>query len=303
MKARTLLDKIWDSHVVAAESGCPSVLYVDLHLIHEVTSPQAFQGLRNRSLPVRRPDLTFATMDHIVPTLSHRIPLADAQAAQLLSLLEANCRESGIRLFGISDPRQGIIHVIGPELGITQPGKTIVCGDSHTSTHGAFGALAFGIGTSEVENVLATQCLLQYRPDAYEVRVDGVLPKGVSAKDVILALIARIGVAGGTGHVFEFCGSTIRNLDMESRMTICNMSIEGGSRAGLIAPDDTTFQYLAGRLLAPAGAAWDQALSKWSSLRSDADAVFHKRVSVDVQSLEPMISYGTNPGMSLPISL
>ena len=254
---RTLLQKIWDSHVVAQEDGAPAVLYVDRHLVHEVTSPQAFTGLRARKLRVRRPDLTTATADHSIPT---RGPVVDEQAAAQLRQLEANCREFGVPLFGRGDPRQGVVHVMGPELGATQPGMTVVCGDSHTATHGAFGALAFGIGTSEVEHVLATQCLLQHRPRNYEVRVDGRLPDGVSAKDVILALISRIGVGGGTGHVFEFNGSGMRALDMEERMTVCNMAIEGGARAGLVSPDDVTFQYLAGREHAPKGAAWDAAL-------------------------------------------
>ncbi len=298
----TLFDKVWNSHVVAAESGCPCVLYVDLHLIHEVTSPQAFAGLRARGLRVRRPDLTIATMDHIIPTVNQRSAIADPLAAQLVTQLEANCREFGIRLFGIGDARQGIVHVIGPELGLTQPGRTIVCGDSHTSTHGAFGALAFGIGTSEVEHVLATQCLLQHRPKTFEVRVEGALRPGVTAKDLILALIARIGVAGGTGHVFEFTGNSIRALDMEDRLTICNMSIEGGARAGMIAPDDTTFQYLAGRPFAPAGPDWDAALARWQTLRTATGAVFDRSVELQASTLEPMISYGTNPGMTLPVS-
>ncbi len=298
----TLFDKVWNGHVVAAESGCPCVLYIDLHLIHEVTSPQAFAGVRARGLRVRRPDLTIATMDHIIPTVNQRSAIADPLAAQLVSQLEANCREFGIRLFGIGDARQGIVHVIGPELGLTQPGKTIVCGDSHTSTHGAFGALAFGIGTSEVEHVLATQCLLQHRPKTFEVRVEGALRPGVTAKDLILALIARIGVAGGTGHVFEFTGSAIRALDMEDRLTICNMSIEGGARAGMIAPDDTTFQYLAGRPFAPAGPDWDAALARWQKLQTATGAVFDRSVELGASTLEPMISYGTNPGMTLPVS-
>lgn len=302
MKARTLFDKIWDGHVVSAEPGCPSVLYIDLHLIHEVTSPQAFQGLRSRGLRVRRPDRTIATMDHIIPTVNQRGPIDDPQAARLVAELQANCREFGIRLFGTGDPRQGIVHVIGPELGLTQPGKTIVCGDSHTSTHGAFGALAFGIGTSEVEHVLASQCLLQHRPKTFAVRVEGSLPRGVTAKDLILALIAEIGVAGGTGHVFEFTGSTIRGLDIDDRLTVCNMSIEAGARAGMIAPDDKIFEYLHGKTFAPAGADWDAAIAKWRRLRTDDEAVFDRSFEMRGQSLEPMISFGTNPGMSMPIS-
>jgi 3-isopropylmalate/(R)-2-methylmalate dehydratase large subunit len=302
MEAKTLFDKIWDKHIVAAEPGCPSVLYIDLHLIHEVTSPQAFQGLRARGLRVRRPDRTVATMDHIIPTVSPGFPIVDPVARRMLAELEANCKESGIPLFGIGDPRQGIVHVIGPELGLTQPGKTIVCGDSHTSTHGALGALAFGIGTSEVEHVLATQCLLQHKPKTFEARVEGRLQPGVTAKDIILALIARLGVAGGTGHVFEFAGSTIRGLDIDDRLTICNMSIEGGARAGMIAADDTTFQYLAGKPFAPTGAAWDAALERWRELHTDAGAVYDARFELEAASLEPMISYGTNPGMTAPVT-
>jgi len=296
---RTLLQKIWDSHVVAQEEGAPAVLYVDRHLVHEVTSPQAFTGLRGRKLPVRRPDLTTATADHSIPT---RGPVVDEQAAAQLRQLEENCREFGVPLHGRDSPTQGIVHVMGPELGLTQPGMTIVCGDSHTATHGAFGALAFGIGTSEVEHVLATQCLLQQRPKNYEVRVEGRLGPGVAAKDVILALISRIGVGGGTGHVFEFTGSGIRALDMEERMTVCNMAIEGGARAGLIAPDDTTFAYLAGRPAAPKGAAWDRALARWRALPSDAGARFDRALTLDAASLEPMLTFGTNPGMGMGIS-
>jgi 3-isopropylmalate/(R)-2-methylmalate dehydratase large subunit len=295
---RTLLQKIWDSHVVAQEEGAPAVLYIDRHLVHEVTSPQAFTGLRARKLPVRRPDLTTATADHSIPT---RGPVVDEQAAAQLRQLEENCREFGVPLFGRDSPGQGIVHVMGPEQGLTQPGMTIVCGDSHTATHGAFGALAFGIGTSEVEHVLATQCLLQHRPRNYEVRVDGRLPAGVSAKDVILALIARIGVGGGTGHVFEFTGSGMSALDMEERMTVCNMAIEGGARAGLVAPDDATFEYLAGRPAAPQGAAWDRALARWRALPSDPGAAFDRTISLDASALEPMITFGTNPGMGMGI--
>ena len=296
---RTLLQKIWDSHVVAQEEGAPAVLYIDRHLVHEVTSPQAFTGLRGRKLPVRRPELTTATADHSIPT---RGPVVDAQAAAQLRQLEENCREFGVPLHGRDSPTQGIVHVMGPELGLTQPGMTIVCGDSHTATHGAFGALAFGIGTSEVEHVLATQCLLQHRPRNFEVRVDGRLGPGVTAKDVILALIARIGVGGGTGHVFEFTGSGTRALDMEERMTVCNMAIEGGARAGLVAPDDTTFEYLAGRPAAPSGAGWERALLRWRTLPSDAGAGFDRSLSLDASSLEPMLTFGTNPGMGTGIT-
>ncbi len=263
-----------------------------------MTSPQAFTGLRARKLPVRRPDLTTATADHSIPT---RGPVVDEQAAAQLRQLEENCREFEVPLFGRDSPGQGIVHVMGPEQGLTQPGMTIVCGDSHTATHGAFGALAFGIGTSEVEHVLATQCLLQHRPRNYEVRVDGRLPAGVSAKDVILALIARIGVGGGTGHVFEFTGSGMSALDMEERMTVCNMAIEGGARAGMVAPDDATFEYLAGRPAAPQGAAWDRALARWRALPSDPGAAFDRNISLDASALEPMITFGTNPGMGMGI--
>ena len=295
---RTLLQKIWDSHVVAQEEGAPAILYIDRHLVHEVTSPQAFTGLRSRQLRVRRPDLTTATADHSIPT---RGPVIDEQAAAQLRQLEENCREFEVPLHGRNSPTQGIVHVMGPEQGLTQPGMTIVCGDSHTATHGAFGALAFGIGTSEVEHVLATQCLLQHRPRNYEVRVEGRVPAGVSAKDVILALIARIGVGGGTGHVFEFTGSGMGALDMEERMTVCNMAIEGGARAGLVAPDDVTFQYLAGRPAAPKGAAWDRALTRWRTLPSDPGARFDRSLSLDAAALDPMITFGTNPGMGIAI--
>ena len=299
---RTLVDKIWDDHVVAEDPGAPSVLAIDLHLIHEVTSPQAFTGLRERGIPVRRPDLTIATADHSTPTHARSLPILDPMAASQVRQLEINCAEFGIPLHGWGSADQGIVHVIGPELGLTQPGMTIVCGDSHTATHGAFGALAFGIGTSEVEMVLATQCLLQRRPLTYEVRVDGRLRPGVSAKDVILALIARIGIGGGTGHVFEYTGEAIRALSMEERMTICNMSIEGGARAGLIAPDDTTFAYIEGRRHAPVGAAWDEAVARWRTLPSDPGATCDRSITIDAAALEPMVTYGTNPGMGIPIS-
>ncbi len=299
---RTLVEKIWDEHVVAEDAGAPTVLAIDLHLVHEVTSPQAFAGLRARGLRVRHPERTVATADHSIPTHDRSLPILDEMAAAQVAQLEANCREFGIPLHGIGSPHQGIVHVIGPELGLTQPGMTIVCGDSHTSTHGAFGALAFGIGTSEVEMVLATQTLLQRRPRTYEVRVDGRLAPGVSAKDIILALIARIGVGGGTGHVFEYRGEAIRALTMEQRMTICNMSIEGGARAGLIAPDDTTFQFIAGRPHAPSGAAWDAAVAAWRRLPTDDGAAFDRSIVIDAAALEPMVTYGTNPGMGIPIS-
>ena len=299
---QTLVEKIWNAHVVAQEPDSPAVLYVDLHLVHEVTSPQAFTGLRARGLKVRRPDKTVATADHGIPTYDRSLPIVDELAAKQIKMLEDNCRDFGITLYGLNSPHQGIVHVIGPELGLTQPGMTIVCGDSHTATHGAFGALAFGIGTSEVEHVLATQCLLQRQPKTYEVRVEGALGPGVSAKDVILALIAKIGVGGGTGHVFEYTGPAIRALTLEQRMTICNMSIEGGARAGMIAPDDTTIEYLAGREFAPQGEAWERAVARWRQLPTDAGAAYDQSVTLDASSLEPMITYGTNPGMGIPIT-
>ncbi len=299
---RTLVAKIWDDHVVADEPGAPTILGIDLHLVHEVTSPQAFTGLRTRGLTVRRPGQTVATADHSIPTHDRSLPIADAMAAAQVQQLTDNCAEFGIPLHGLGSPNQGIVHIIGPELGLTQPGMTIVCGDSHTATHGAFGALAFGIGTSEVEMVLATQCLLQRRPKTYEVRVDGRLAAGVSAKDIILALIARIGVGGGTGHVFEYTGEAIRALTMEQRMTICNMSIEGGARAGLIAPDETTFAYVEGRPFAPHGRAWDDAVSRWRRLPTDDGATYDRSIAIDASTLEPMVTYGTNPGMGIPIT-
>lgn len=299
---KTLFQKIWDSHVVTEQEGAPAVLYIDLHLVHEVTSPQAFTGLRQRRLKVRRPDKTLATMDHSIPTTPIDIPIADAMAAAQIKQMEVNAAEFGITLHGMTSPHRGIVHVIGPELGRTQPGMTIVCGDSHTATHGAFGALAFGIGTSEVEHVLATQCLLQKKPKTCEVRVDGTLAKGVSAKDIILALIARIGIGGGTGHVFEYTGSAIRGLTMEQRMTVCNMSIEGGARAGMLAPDDTTFEYLHGREFAPKGQEWDKAVSRWRALPTDEGATYDKSITLDASDLEPMITYGTNPGMGMRIT-
>jgi 3-isopropylmalate/(R)-2-methylmalate dehydratase large subunit len=301
---RTLFDKLWAAHIVRpATADTPAVLYIDLHLVHEVTSPQAFSELRARGLSVRCPDRTIATMDHSTPTTprSQALQVVDTQAAAQLAELERNCQHFGIALYDLSSERQGIVHVIGPELGLTVPGKTIVCGDSHTSTHGAFGTLAFGIGTSEVTHVLATQCLLQQRPRVMEIRVDGALAPGVSAKDIILAVIARIGVAGGRGHVLEYRGSTIRALSMEERMTICNMSIEAGARAGMIAPDDTTLEYVAGRPFAPSGAAWDAAVERWRRLASDEGAQFDASITIDATQLAPMITYGTNPGMGLPI--
>ena len=298
---RTLFEKIWLSHVVAQEPDCPAVLYVDLHLVHEVTSPQAFSGLRQRGLKVRRADKTFATLDHSTPTLPGA-EVVDEMAAQQIRQMQHNAHQFGIRLYDQLSPQGGIVHVIGPELGLTQPGMLIVCGDSHTATHGAFGALAFGIGTSEVEHVLATQCLLQNCPKTCEVRVDGKLPSGVTGKDIILALIAQIGVGGGTGHVFEYTGSAIRSLSMEARMTVCNMSIEGGARAGMVAPDDTTFEYLAGREFAPQGQDWEVALSRWRALPTDEGALYDRMVTLEPSELAPMITYGTNPGMGIPVT-
>jgi len=299
---RTIIDKIWDNHIVAESPESPAVLYIDLHLVHEVTSPQAFSGLRQRGLTVRRSQQTVATIDHSVPTTPLTVPIQDQMAAAQIAQMETNARDFDIRLLGMDSPNRGIVHVIGPELGLTQPGMTIVCGDSHTATHGAFGALAFGIGTSEVEHVLASQCLLQVKPKTYAVNIEGRLRPGVTAKDIILALLAKIGVSGGTGHVFEYRGSAIRALSMEERMTICNMSIEGGSRAGLIAPDETTFAFLEGKPHAPKGADWDNAVARWRRLPSDEGATYDRSIDLDASSLEPMITFGTNPGMGIPIS-
>jgi len=302
MEPRTLFQKVWDDHVVAQEPNRPAILYIDLHLIHEVTSPQAFTGLRERGIKVRRPDKTIATMDHSTPTDPRALMVIDDQAKVQLAMLESNCEEFGITCYPLGDSRNGIVHVIGPERGFTQPGKTIVCGDSHTSTHGAFGALAFGIGTSEVEHVLATQCLLQRKPKTLEVRIDGKLMPGVTAKDIILALCAKIGTGGATGHVIEYTGSAIERLDMDGRMTVCNMSIEAGARAGMIAPDETTFGYLEGREFAPKGADWDAAVERWKQLRTDEGASYDKTVTIDANTLEPMITFGTNPGMGMQIN-
>jgi 3-isopropylmalate/(R)-2-methylmalate dehydratase large subunit len=301
-KPRTIIEKVWDNHVVAEREGAPALLYIDLHLVHEVTSPQAFSGLRERGLKVRRPDLTIGTTDHSIPTHDRSLPIVDKIAATQIEQFEKNCRDFGIPFFGPHSSKQGIVHVIGPEQGLTQPGMTVVCGDSHTATHGAFGALAFGIGTSQVEHVLASQCLLQTPSLTYEVRVEGSLRKGVGAKDIILNLISRIGIGGGTGAVFEYCGSAIRSLSMEERMTICNMSIEGGARAGMVAPDETTYQYLAGRPAAPKGADWERALELWRQLPTDDGATFDKSIYIDAAALEPMITFGTNPGMGIPIT-
>ena len=299
---KTIIEKVWDAHVVSEQPGTPALLYIDLHLVHEVTSPQAFEGLRGRGLKVRRPEHTFATADHSVPTTDRSLPIIDPIAAKQVAQFETNCREFGIPFHSLSSDKQGIVHVIGPEFGLTQPGMTIVCGDSHTATHGALGALAFGIGTSEVEHVLATQCLLQRKSKTFQVRVDGALRAGVGAKDIILALIAKIGTGGGTGCVFEYCGSTIRALSMDERMTISNMSIEAGARGGMMAPDDTTFQYMCGRPFAPKGAAWDRALERWKKLPTDAGAKYDQEATIDAGSLEPMITFGTSPGMGIPIT-
>jgi 3-isopropylmalate/(R)-2-methylmalate dehydratase large subunit len=304
---RTLFEKVWDQHIVKPQTeSTPAVLYIDLHLVHEVTSPQAFTELRQRQLKVRRPDQTLGTMDHSTPTTPRNefgiIPVVDAQATKQLDQFTKNCQDFGIPMYALGTENQGIVHVIGPEQGLTQPGMTIVCGDSHTSTHGAFGALAFGIGTSEVAHVLATQTLLQYRPKTMAVRVDGQLSDGVTAKDIILGIIAKIGVGGGTGYVLEYMGSAIRSLSMEGRMTICNMSIEGGARAGMVAPDDTTFNYIAGRPYAPKGADWDRSVAGWRQLPTDDGAEFDNQVTLNADELVPMITYGTNPGMGMPIT-
>ena len=297
MAPRTMFGKIWDAHIVSEETGKPSVLYVDLHLVHEVTSPQAFDGLRMAGRTVRRTDLTVAVADHNTPTWDLSLPITDPIAKEQLDALSRNCEEFGVTLYDRFSPMQGIVHVIGPEQGHTQPGKTIVCGDSHTSTHGAFGAFAIGIGTSEVEHVLATQTLRQFKPRTMEVRVDGKMPRGVSAKDVVLAIIGKIGTAGATGHVIEYTGEIIRTLSMEGRMTICNMSIEAGARAGMIAPDETTFEYMRGREMVPHGDSFDQALKEWEKLGSDEGAKYDKVVVIDGSELEPHVTWGTNPGM------
>ena len=300
--SKTMFDKIWDEHVVHSESDRPDLLYIDLHLIHEVTSPQAFEGLRLAGRRVRRPDLCVATVDHNVPTTDRSLPIVDDLARTQIETLRQNAEEFGVTLYDIDSPHQGIVHVMGPEMGLTQPGMTIVCGDSHTSTHGAFGALAFGIGTSQVEHVLATQCLPMSRPKSMEIRVNGDLPAGVTAKDLILAIISQIGVAGGGGHVIEYTGEAVRALSMEARMTVCNMSIEAGAPAGMIAPDDQTVRYLRGRPNAPEGNAFDEAAARWVALRTDAGAVFDRTVEIDATSLEPFVTWGTNPGMSVGVT-
>jgi 3-isopropylmalate/(R)-2-methylmalate dehydratase large subunit len=294
---KTLYEKIWDSHVVHEALGQPALIYIDRHLIHEGTSPQAFAGLRAERRTVRRPDLTFAVMDHSVPTTDRTLPIIDTDARLQFEALEKNCREFGVRLFDMHSRHQGIVHIIGPELGITQPGQTIVCGDSHTSTHGAFGTLAFGIGTSEVEHVLATQCLVQSRSKTLHIVVNGKRPAGVTAKDIILAIIGKIGISGGTGHVAEYAGEAIRGLSMDGRMTVCNMTIEGGARAGMVAPDDTTFAYLEGRPFVPCGKAFQEAVERWKQLKSDPGAKFDMTIELNAQDLAPQVTWGTNPGM------
>ncbi len=300
---KTLYDKIWDSHLVYEEAEKPSLLYIDLHLLHEVTSPQAFEGLRLTGRKLRRPDLTFATIDHAIPTRNRNLPFKDPIAAQQVETLRNNCREFDVKLYDLDAVEQGIIHVFGPEQGLTQPGMTIVCGDSHTSTHGAFGALAFGIGTSEVEHVMATQSLQQKKARNFRIQVEGELQFGVTAKDLILAIINRIGTDGGNGHVVEYSGQTIRSLSMEGRMTVCNMSIEAGARAGLIAPDEKTFAYLKGRNFAPSGESWDRAVETWSQLATDEGAVFERTAAFDAAEIEPFVTWGTSPGMSAPVTL
>ncbi len=300
--AKTLFEKIWDRHEVKTIAGGPSVLYIDKHFIHEVTSPQAFKGIENRGLEVFRPKQIVATADHNVPTLHQELPIKEELSRIQVQRLIENCEKHHVELYGLGHPYQGIVHVIGPELGITQPGMTMVCGDSHTSTHGAFGAIAFGIGTSEVEMVMATQCLMQSKPRLMRINVDGQLNKGVVSKDIILYIIARISASGATGYFVEYAGSAIRNLSMEARMTICNMSIEMGARGGLIAPDETTFNYIKGREFAPKGAAWDKKLAEWAALYSDKDARFDREINIDAADIEPMITYGTNPGMGISVA-
>ena len=298
---KTLAEKVWDTHVVRRTPGEPDLLYIDLHLVHEVTSPQAFEALRLASRPVRRPDLTIATEDHNVPTTDTLLPIADPISRTQVETLRKNCAEFGVRLHPMNDPDQGIVHVVGPQLGLTQPGVTVVCGDSHTSTHGAFGALAFGIGTSEVEHVLATQTLPLIRPKTMAVTVEGDLPAGVTAKDLVLAIIAKIGTGGGQGHIIEYRGAAVRGLSMEGRMTVCNMSIEAGARAGMIAPDETTFTYLQGRPHAPKGDDWDHAVEAWRQLRTDDDAAFDREVVIDATTLTPFVTWGTNPAQGAPL--
>jgi 3-isopropylmalate/(R)-2-methylmalate dehydratase large subunit len=302
MAPKTLFEKVWESHLVAEPPNEPTLLYIDLHLVHEVTSPQAFDGLRMAGRKLRRPDRTVATVDHNVPTTANRIIIEDAIAAKQINALRKNCADFGVELYDVDAPEQGIVHVIGPELGLTKPGMTIVCGDSHTSTHGAFGALAFGIGTSEVEHVMATQCLPQSKPKTFRISVEGELPQGVTAKDIVLGIIGRIGTDGATGYVVEYAGSAIRSLSMEGRMTVCNMSIEAGARAGMIAPDETTFAYIKGRRFAPQGAAWNDAVAAWSKLQSDPGATFDRELLIHAEELVPYVTWGTNPGMVVPVT-
>ena len=302
MSERTLFEKVWAEHIVTNSNGRPALLYIDLHLVHEVTSPQAFDGLRAAGRKVRQTQRTIATVDHNIPTEPRGTPITDPIAARQIEALQKNCKEFGVQLFDMDSPNQGIVHVIGPELGFTQPGKTIVCGDSHTSTHGAFGALAFGIGTSEVEHVLATQCLPQRKPKTMLIEVNGKLPEGVSAKDLILGIIGQIGTDGATGYVIEYAGEVVRGLSMEGRMTVCNMSIEGGARAGMIAPDETTFAYLKGRRFVPQGADWDKAVARWRQLPSDRGAQYDRVIEIDAAKLSPFVTWGTNPGMVVPIT-
>ncbi len=302
MPSKTMFEKIWDSHVVHQEPGQDAIIYVDLHLVHEVTSPQAFDGLRMAGRRVRRPNLTVATADHNVPTWDHSLPITDDIARRQLEALSRNCEEFGITLYDMHSPLQGIVHVIAPEQGHTQPGLVIACGDSHTSTHGAFGAFALGIGTTQVEQVLATQCLLQARPKTMQVDVSGPLPHGVTAKDLVLGIIGRIGIAGGRGHVIEYLGEAVRSLSMEGRMTVCNMTIEAGARAGMVAPDETTFEYVRGRLRAPQGEDFEAAVERWKALPTDPGATFDKTVEIDAATLAPMVSWGTNPGMVVPVT-
>ncbi len=299
---KTLFEKIWDRHVVKTIPEGPAVLYIDKHFIHEVTSPQAFKGLEQRGLPVFRPKQVVATADHNVPTLNQHLPIKETLSRVQVETLKKNCDAFGIELYGLGHPFQGIVHIIGPELGITQPGMTIVCGDSHTSTHGAFGTIAFGIGTSEVEMVLASQCLLQSKPKLMRINVEGTLSKGILSKDIVLYILSLISSSGATGYAVEYAGSAIRSLSMEARMTICNMSIEMGARCGMIAPDETTYAYLKGRHFAPQGAAWDEALAYWKTLPTDADAVFDTEITIDAAVIQPMITYGTNPGMGIPVT-
>lgn len=300
--AKTLFEKIWDKHVVQSIPDGPDVLYIDKHFIHEVTSPQAFSGLEKRSLPVFRPEKTIATADHNVPTIDQHLPIQEALSRKQVEKLTENCKNFGVELYGLGHPFQGIVHVIGPELGITQPGMTIVCGDSHTSTHGAFGAVAFGIGTSEVEMVLATQCIMQSRPKVMRINVEGKLNQGVVSKDIILYIISQISSSGATGYFVEYAGSAIRALSMEARMTICNMSIEMGARGGMIAPDEVTYTYMRNRKFAPQGAAWDTKMDEWKNYYSDEDAVFDRELNIDARDIEPMITYGTNPGQGIPVT-